>query len=251
MHKIRLIAAYLSGMLVLSGCVGNQIPTIAHTHIGHALEGWHDTPEQDGLFVTAEHEAAKALVAAERATTPGRSVSDIKADLEEVLSATAPPDATKEQNQTFGVKNSLSLAASHIGFAAESGDVSDNIRVAAAGFGGKAVGVLQRCDLIASLVGDVRVSEYQDEASLMAVEIHKLALANVQGSDLNGDGVIGGSADEFGLLQLRKEIEAMIAAEPEYKPVERWFLFNLIRLPSGEWIFRRMRRDGAGGSYGG
>ncbi len=234
----------------LVGCASN-VPTIAHTHIGHALVGWHDTPEQDGLFITAEREAELALKAAENAARPGAALADIKAQLDAAAVATvgkeAPPGGTPE----YGVKNALTLASSHIGYAAESGDVSGNVKRSAEAFSGKAIAVIQRCDLIAALVQDVRTSESQEVASLLAEEVVKLAQANVNGVDIDNDGVIGNRLDEYGIKQLRAELEAMIAAEESYTPVERWYLFNLVRLPGGEWIFRRMRQGGAGGAYGG
>jgi hypothetical protein len=39
---------------------------------------------------------------------------------------------------------------------------------------------------------------------------------------------------------------------PDYSTVDTWYLFNLIRLPSGEWIFKkRSSLGGYGGSGGG
>ncbi len=237
---------------LMSGCASQQVPTIAHTHIGHALEGWHDTPGQEGLFVTAENEAKAALDAAKDARTPGRSLSQIKADLSVVKAATAPADTAANTPAKYGIKNSLTMAASHIGYASESGDVTDNVKKSADEFSGKVIAVLQRCDLITTLVDDVMGSDSQEVAELMAAEIFKLAEANVQGVDIDGNGIIGNLNQEYGLKQLRKDLEVMIAEEsPVYQPPERWFLFNLIRLPSGEWMFRRMRKGTGGGSYGG
>ncbi len=50
---------------------------------------------------------------------------------------------------------------------------------------------------------------------------------------------------EFGLLQLRKELEAVIAREkPPYVTVDQWYLFNLVRLPNGKWVFDKFGRGG-------
>ena len=67
------------------------------------------------------------------------------------------------------------------------------------------------------------------------------------------------TADEYGLMQLRRDIESMIAREdPPYATVTSWYLFNLIRLPDGSWIFRKRHTTsaaddpyGSGGGGGG
>jgi hypothetical protein len=67
----------------------------------------------------------------------------------------------------------------------------------------------------------------------------------VAGDDSNGDGVVGSVPSEYGLLQLRKELEAMTAREnPPYVTVPQWYLFNLVRLPNGRWVFDKLGRGG-------
>ena len=56
---------------------------------------------------------------------------------------------------------------------------------------------------------------------------------------------MGSAPSEYGLLQLRKELEAMIAREnPRYVTVPQWYLFNLVRLPNGRWVFDKLGRGG-------
>ena len=71
---------------------------------------------------------------------------------------------------------------------------------------------------------------------------------NLQGSDANGDGVVGDSREEYGLKQLRRDLEALIAREdPRYEPVARRYLLGLVRLPTGEWVFSDKVTSGYGG----
>ena len=58
----------LPALFLLSGCA-TKTPTIAHTHIGHTMDGWPITPDQAGQFVTAENAAQAAVQTAEAATT--------------------------------------------------------------------------------------------------------------------------------------------------------------------------------------
>ncbi len=67
-----------------------------------------------------------------------------------------------------------------------------------------------------------------------------------------GDGVIGSSPGEYGLKQLRADLWTMIDREdPPYTTVDSWYLFNLVRLPSGEWILRKLsgKPSGRAGGY--
>jgi hypothetical protein len=37
----------------------------------------------------------------------------------------------------------------------------------------------------------------------------------------------------------------MIARErPAYRTVDQWYLFNLVRLPNGRWVFDKLARGG-------
>jgi hypothetical protein len=219
------------------------------------MDGWHDTPDQAGLFVTAERTAQTALQAAESASRAGNDLGAVKSDINLVIEATDPVDPSAEVQRPkveYGVKNALTGAVQHIEFAAESRDASANIRSSAAAFSRHAVAVLDRCDLITGLGGDVLRADSSEVARLLADEILTLARANVYGEDSNGDGVVGSSPEEYGLMQLRAELESTIAREdPPYTTVERWYLFNLIRLPSGEWIFRQRSQGSSDGEYGG
>lgn len=102
---------------------------------------------------------------------------------------------------------------------------------------------------------DILSSSSQEEAEILAQEIQSLARANLSGVDSDGDGKIGSSPDEFGVKQLHTELFAMIEREvPPYTTVDTYYLFNVVRLPSGEWTFKSTwddDDDGDGGSGGG
>jgi len=59
----------------------------------------------------------------------------------------------------------------------------------------------------------VQASTSEKEASLLVGEIAKLAQANVTGDDSNGDGVVDQCRRKYGLVQLRKSLEDMIAGK--------------------------------------
>jgi hypothetical protein len=257
MKPTQICLALLAAMLAMTGC-SHRAPTIAHVHIGHAMTGWHDTPNKEGLFIVAEKMAGEALDYAQTAAGGNRDLNQIQTDIAKAsLLSIGPPAAEGEATQ-YGVKQALAGAVSHITYAATSPDATANARVFADGFAANAAGVLDRCDLIAALSSDIHASESLEEAQLLSPEIEKLARANLHGEDLDGDGRIGSYPDEYGLLQLRQDIESMIAREdPAYTTVGKWYLFNLIRLPDGSWKFRSRNvyddddpyAGGGGGGY--
>ncbi len=233
-------------VLIASGCA-HKAPTIAHVHVGHALTGWHDTPGKEGLFVVAEKQAEKALSAAQSATQRSDDIDVVKADIALAVEATNSTSRTADVKPRYGVKQALNGAVNHIGFAAYSEDASENVKIAAEAFASNSTTVLDRCDLITALGRDIGTASSMDEASALAEEVLNLSRANVYGEDSDGDGFVGSNPGEYGLMQLRKDLDAMVSREdPPYTTVDSWYLFNLVRLPTGEWAFR----DKGSGSRG-
>jgi hypothetical protein len=220
-------------ILGATGCV-TRPPTIAHVHIGHAITGVHVTPNHAGYFVEAEKRAHETLDFAQRAAG-SNDLAEIRKDIAAAVTATDSTD-------NFGVKQALSMAANHITFAATSDDASLNVQHSAPLFASDITRVMERCDLIGLLGKDVEASKSLQEASVSVAEIRKLAQANLAGDDANGDGAVPA---EYGLAQLRKELDALIAREsPPYTTVGEWYLFNLVRLPNGKWVFDKLGRGG-------
>jgi hypothetical protein len=219
----------------LAGCV-TRPPTIAHVHIGHAVTGVHVTPDKEGYIVTAQRRADEAINYAAQAASA--------TDLAEIKRTTALADHVTNSRDDFGVKEALVMAVDHISFAATSDDASANVRQSAPLFAADAAGVVQRCELIALLSKDVAASTSVREAAVSTAEIARLTRANLNGEPLTA--VVDGKAHtEYGVLQLRQELNAMIAREkPPYVTVDRWYLFNLVRLPNGKWVFDKFGRGG-------
>jgi hypothetical protein len=233
-HLAPLVVSIL--LLGAVGCV-SRAPTIAHVHIGHAITGVHVTPNQEGYLVTAERRAAQAVEFSHVAAA-STDLAVIKQNVAAAVKATDSPD-------DFGVKQAIVMAANHITFAATSDDATVNVQQAAPVFASHITRVVERCELIVLLGKDVDASPSATEAAISVAELGKLTQANVSGDDSNGDGVVGSIASEYGLIQLRKELEAMIAREnPRYVTVPQWYLFNLVRLPNGRWVFDKLGRGG-------
>jgi hypothetical protein len=235
-RSLALLAASLA-LLSATGCVSHP-PTIAHVHLGHALNGVHVTPGQEGYLLVAEERAVAAHQLAQKAAS-GATLPQIKSDVQAVVNAT-------NSNDEFGLKPTLVLASNHISFAATSDDASANVRAGAPEFARNIVRVVERCELIELLGKDVAAASNLEEAKVLAVEIGRLVEQNLNGEDADGDGVAGGSPREYGMKQLRRSLDQMIAREnPPYRTVDEWYLFNLVRLPNGKWVFDQLGRGGS------
>jgi hypothetical protein len=218
------------------GCVSRP-PSIAHVHLGHALTGVHVTPNKQGYLLVAEQQAEEILALAQKATQTSE-LSKLKAEV------AAAVKATNSENE-FGLKHSLVMAANHISFAATSPDASLNVQQSAPLFARDTVRVVERCELIGLLGKDIDASSSVDEARLLAGEIATLAKANLDGEDADSDGTVGAKPPEFGMKQLRAQLDGIIAREsPPYRTVDQWFLFNLVKLPNGVWVFDKLGRGG-------
>jgi len=233
-RRLLVLAALLP---LAAGCVSRRPPTVAHVHIGHAITGVHVTPNKEGYIVSAERRARETIEFATKAAA-ATDLEEIKRNIQQASDATNSVDG-------FGVKESVVMAVNHVSFAATSDDASLNVQKGAPKFAADSTRVIERCDLIALLAKDVQASAKVQEASVSVGEILKLAQANQTGDDSNGDGVIGSVPSEYGIAQLRKELEDIVAREnPPYATVDQWYLFNLVRLPNGKWVFDKLGRGG-------
>ena len=101
------------GLLALQFSCASQAPTIAHTHIGHAITGFQGTPGDKGLFVVAEDrglEAQTYMTELLASSDPGRSGQALDALLTTLV------------GENYGLKRSVHEAANHLEFAAQSID---------------------------------------------------------------------------------------------------------------------------------
>ena len=226
----------IAAPVLLAGCV-TRPPSIAHVHLGHALTGVHVTPGKQGYLLVAEKQAEDIVMLAQKAKA--------STDLAQIKTAVAAAEKATNSDDEFGLKHSLIMASNHISFAATSTDASQNVQQSAPVFARDTVRVVERCELIGLLGKDVAASSSVDEAQLLAGEIELLAQANLDGEDANKDGVVGAVPAEFGMKQLRAQLDGIIAREsPPYRTVDQWYLFNLVRLPNGRWVFDKLGRGG-------
>lgn len=251
MHKaIRKYTAQLTLILSmwLAGCssiVQEDTPTIAHVHIGHSLTGWVDTPNNLGLLVTAEQEATIAAANADlliENSSKGDLDSSIRF-LKNIGHVLDPEKYPEGNGKGYGLRKAVNGAISHLKFASDSADASNNVLRSIALTTIRATSALDKCDELITLVDEmIKIGDIEIIAEL-AKDIRKLAY------DIAG-GSIKVTDDAYGLFELRSDIEDMVAREdPPYSTVKSFYLFNLIRLPDGSWEFAKGRRRSSSSSY--
>ncbi len=220
--------------LFLTACVTTQTPKISHVHIGHAMTAWKGTPGEKGLFHTAEQEAVLIL---QYASQEPKNLDEIK-EMIESIQHTLDPDLVKREHPNYGFIKAITSARDHILYAADSQDASENIKSASKSIVQNIGEIIKRSNLMIALNNDILKSRNFEDAKLFVEEIKTLAKQNLKGVDLDNSGVIGNSPEEYGIKQLKHQINAMINKEvPAYKTVDKKYLFSLIRLPSGVWEF--------------
>ncbi len=237
--RLLLLAA---GLAVFSGC-SIQPPTVAHVHVGHSITAWRDTPNENGLLVTAE-------LAADRLVSESRKAEEQCDDLPKVRKTTTKiiglvePSVTYsgKPGQQYGLKRAIQGTVDHLGFAVESDDASDNLRRWIPEITERADEIVERTDEILVLGPALYSSRSTEESCAIAGEIHSVA-----------DTIVDGSPSQaYGLVQLRQDIVDMIGEErPRYKTVDSWYLLNIVRLPNGRWDFVQRKDDAGGGGNGG
>lgn len=240
---------------LMAGCAyvtPEKQPSIAHVHIGHALTAWTETPDNQGLFVVAEHEARKVLDLT-NSLTSASTLEQTQATMREIMNVIEPPVVEgSRQTEDFGLKRAFTEAMDHLEYAASSDDASANVRATVPGLREKGQGVVERYELIMAIARDIQDTNSAEEAAALTEEVRILARGILYGVELDGKEPIGSQLDECGLLQLRNAIAAMTEREdPPYVPVSEKWLFGLVRLPSGEWKFDFGGPAGAGGGSGG
>jgi len=252
-HSVTGTIAWLALLALMSGCA-RSVPLISHAHVGHTLTAWHDTPEQSGLFVVAEKETEQALEEYALAEVAKSTPVLARVHIKNVIHSLNPDLQPTGTGAGYGAVRALQGSIDHLKFAAVSDDASTNLRQSAENFESHAQATL---DQLLVALGAARLvmtgSDADFSTDLSALGDVLKTAAN--GQDIDNDGVIGNVVGESGLRQLRQQLSSLLGNEvaPPYHPVGRRYLFGLVKLPNGRWVYQfdRTSSDGDGTEGGG
>jgi hypothetical protein len=213
---------------IIGGCiVSSKPPTIAHIHIGHAITAFEPTPNHRSLLATAEAEAAVVVENAELAADSRADLNRVKTHARAVVHALDPTREKAGPGPGFGFMRAIEGTGAHVVFAAESADSSNNVRQSVDEVSARAKALASQAQLMLAIASDIEKTNRASDAAGLAEELRTLARANLA------------ARPDSRLQQLRAQIIQMAEREnPPYTAVETWYLFNLIRLPNGDWAFR-------------
>jgi len=266
-HRIVATLAVLAPF-TLAACaslVQRDTPSISHVHIGHAITAWPLTPNRQGLLVTAELDSVIATTNAELMLEAAREgdLGNAQRYLREVVASVDPelldplrdPDAPpaphthggsgtggvdRSRDGRYGLRRATAEAVTHLKLASEVPDASANVQRTVARGNVRAQRIVDRADeLVAFMDAGLRSTD-PAEMEVIAEEIALVLRQIAGGPEL---------PNVYGLYEFREDIEAMVEREePPYRTVDSWFLFNLVKLPNGEWSFASRRSRGAAGA---
>jgi len=232
--------------LQLTACasvVRKDAPTIAHVHIGHAITAWNDTPGRQGLLVVAELAAVTAEANSQLMLRSARDgdIARTKSFMKEIAMALDPQYFGTEKDQnSYGLRRGTAEAMTHLTLSAGVFDATSNVQRTVTKTNVRAQDILDRSDELAVYLEAGLASNDQTELEIIAEEVARLVRFIAGGPEY---------PDIYGLYNLRKDIEDMVAREdPPYEVVDAYFLFNLVRLPDGQWGFGSRRGRGAAGA---
>ena len=185
----------------------------SHSHMGHVTESWRDTPENVGLLTILEQEAQ---IAAQHAGLAARDLSDLNSMQTHTRHVRHAVDAASESGgpgKGYGIVKAAQGVSSHIGFASNAGDASDNVKLHAEHVKSSADNVVSWGQEIMQLSEKVLSASTAAEAAASLQQLQELTQHIVDGTDANGDGRVGWQQGEGGVAQAKQHMGFMASGE--------------------------------------
>ena len=208
---VALTGAPLPGQVVR----GTQFPLPpgqAGVHIGHVLNGFHDTPGLQGLLPVVMAEARVAAQHATLATRQPENLQYMKTHSEHVMHALDPSTvpALMAPGQGYGAKKAIAAIAQHVELAAKETDATPGVVTHARHVGMSARNTIVRVDQLLALAAQVRAATSAAEAAKLVSQMASLGDQLVAGFDANGDGRVTFEEGEGGLQHVDDHLKLMV-----------------------------------------
>lgn len=196
-----------------NGRVTGQQVNMAHTHIGHVMTSFKDTPNQQGFLPAAMAEAKIAAQHAGLAAKAPDNLDAMKLHAGHVIHAIDPTIETKGPGLGYGVKRAVAGASQHVGFAAKAEGASANVKTHAGHVSASLGNVTKRADEMVALAQRIRAATSAAEAAPLVTQLNTLGGQLSAGVDANSDGQIGWQVGEGGLQQADQHMGLMKKGE--------------------------------------
>ena len=248
--KTLMFTGMLAAVLISTAACVQTTPLVSHAHIGHALTTWHDTPDQQGLFVVARKELDVAIHASDRALQSHRDSRAVRRHLEDSMHALNPDRQLAGPGLDYGAIRALTGALEHLEYAANSDDASSNFVTSVVTLvdqGDQVIGRMQQAERLIEAAS--KSTTYNRDNVL---EIRNLLVAAKYGVSQGGTPGRNSEVYDDGLESIAATLDDMLRREsdPSYQPVARKYVLGLVRLPNGLWAYRLPRRKREPTGYG-
>lgn len=203
----------LAGGMLNIGTLAGQQANMAHTHIGHVMTSFKDTPNMQGLLPTALAEAKVATQHAGLAAKTPDNLDAMKLHAGHVIHAIDPSVEMKGPGMNYGVKRAATGAMQHVEFAAKADGASANVKTHAGHVSASLSNVIKRSDEIVALAQQIRAATSAAAAAPLVTQLNTLVGQLNAGLDANNDGAVGWQVGEGGLQQAEMHMGLMRKGE--------------------------------------
>lgn len=203
----------ITSCLFISAGAASALAGEAHTHIGHVVSGWNDTPSGKGLLPTALKES---IVAAAHANYAAKALDDLDTmqfHSEHVRHAIDPTLVSSGPGLGYGFLKAANGAAKHTTLASESADASGNVKTHAVHVLSSLQNAIERGEMALIHADAILAATTAEEAAPHAKLMAELTEATFKGVDANGDGNISWKKGEGGLKTADKHIGFILDGE--------------------------------------
>lgn len=173
----------ITGTMTEKGILISRIELpVVHSHLGHVMVAWKDTPGTVGLLTVALSDnrvaAAHALL-----TSKSTSLDDLKLHAGHVLHALDPAVEPKGPASGYGVKKATTGAIQHVGFAAAADTASATLKSRTAVVTARLTDTTALVDRAIGVAQNVRAATSPDAATVLARELLTLTTDIATGLD--------------------------------------------------------------------
>lgn len=210
---------HLPALLLFVGgiLIGGNTPALAgseaHTHIGHVVSSWNDTPSERGLLPTAFKESLVAAAHANYAVNAADDLGTMKMHAGHVRHAIDPTLESGGPGLGYGLIKAATGAIEHITLASEAGDATDAVKNHTVHVIASLSAAIAR-STAAMIEADAIITATNTTTALEhATKLAALTKGALMGVDVDGDGEISWERDEGGMKIADKHMGFILKAE--------------------------------------
>jgi hypothetical protein len=182
-------------------------------HIGHVVNSFNDTPNNQPLLAVAVAEARTAAQHAALAMRQPTNLEYMKTHAGHVLNALDPSRMPMGPGLGYGVRRAATGVMTHIDLAAKAGGASQNVITHAGHVSISAKNTVARADEAISLAEQIRAATSADAAAKLVEQLVSVTSQLIPGADKNSDGRVTPTDGEGGLQACEDHVKLLLAGE--------------------------------------